>query len=818
MHGNTADGNGPTIPPQTVTVLALGIVGQLAQVMLLREFLMVFHGNELSIGIILASWMIWVGIGSRGGAALVDRTGRPLALVMVTALGILALLPVTVLAIRLVRGAFDVVPGAYLSFVDTAIACLILMAPVCVLLGAQFVVLARLWRESHSATDTIGADRTYAVEATGNIIGGVLFTFVLVHVTNAFQAAVLSGALMLAALAWMVRAIPQGPLLRAARRTFWALAVGALIGLPALRYVDAWAYQQQWRLFYPGQELIETVQSRFGAISVARRQDQYSFFQSGHLLFSTAGDESLAVGFEEQAGAEFAHFALTQHAAPRRVLLLGGGLRGTLREILRHPVEHVDYIELDPVLTETARRFVSASTLEALDSPRVRLIHTDGRLFVKASDETYDVIIVDGPDPATAVLNRYYTQEFFREVESRLEPDGVFVTGVQSVADLRGRAVVNRNATLYHTLRSVFAHVLPAGERHLMFFATNADEQIAPDPAVLMTRYRERGIEADGFSAGHFALLLEETPLRRINWVLRNHGRHPEAHLERPETGPLFPGSIAEQEAAEAELPPPNPRFFINTDFRPIGYFHTLVFWNVLSRTPHGALFDWIMQVDPWWMAPLAGGLLFAAGLLRLIGHSTGRRPDTYFAVLFAVFTTGLSTMSLQIALLFSFQSIYGFVYEMVGLIVAIFMAGLALGTTLVHRYVRNKADMRLLAGVQAIVALYALVIGIALPLSAMVPSPSVIFVLFSALTFAAGFFNGVGFPLTAACCMALTRRAEHATGVVYGVELLGACCGATLASVVIAPVIGITACCVFAGIMNATAMAVVLLARRIHG
>ena len=78
-----------------------------------------------------------------------------------------------------------------------------------------------------------------------------------------------------------------------------------------------------------------------------------------------------------------------------------------------------------------------------------------------------------------------------------------------------------------------------------------------------------------------------------------------------------------------------------------------------------------------------------------------------------------------------------------------------------------------------------------------------------------AGVINGVDFPLVAACCMVLNQRAEKSAGTVYGVELFGACVGAALASAVIIPMLGIIACCLFAGIANGTAFVVLLICRR---
>jgi len=795
----------------------LGTVSQIGQVLLLRELLMVFHGNELSIGLILAAWLAWVGAGSHLGAVLVDRVNRPLFLLMLTTSGILLTLPATILLIRGLRGFFDVLPGAYLSLPDMIISCFLLMAPVCLLLGTQFVLLSRVWRESDRKEDTSGAGKTYAGEAVGNMIGGILFTFLMVHYLNSIQSAILAGMLVLTAVLFMTRKLEMGTGHLSVRfqLALLGLLAFAALAFPFLERFDDWAYRLQWRYFMPQHRLVETHQSKHGTISVVQREDQYSFFQSGHLIFATAGLKTVTPRLEEQEAATFAHFSMVQHEKPESILLVGGGLRGTLSEIAKHPVERIDYIELDEVLTEVARPYTSQATLEALGDPRVHLIHTDGRLFVKAANEKYDMIIVDAPDPATAVLNRYYTEEFFHEAEALLNPDGVFIIGVTSTPDLLGTAIANRNATIYHTLGSVFSRVLPAGERFMFYFATNAAEQVSVDVATLQERYRARDIETNGFSHHHYHTLLQESQLQRVNWVVRNHGRSPYSHLEGPGLVPLFPGTVAEQERAEQQLPPVDRHYFINSDLKPVGYYYTLMFWDDLARTGHQETFKWLLHVKSWWVLPLVCLPLLVVLGLRMAAHRIGKKPDTLFAVLFTVFTTGLSTMALQIALLFSFQSIYGFVYEMVGLIVAIFMGGLALGTLFTHRYVTNKANLRTLAGVQLLIALVAGLIAMVLPSAAAVPSPAIVFLLFSALTFVAGVINGVDFPLAAACCMALSRHAEKSAGTVYGIELFGACVGAALASVVIAPMLGIIACCLLAGIANGTAFVVLLISRR---
>ncbi|TVS10084.1 MAG: spermine synthase [Gammaproteobacteria bacterium] len=803
------------VPAHLGSVLMLGVVSQLAQVVMLRELLMVFHGNELSIGIILAAWLIWVGVGTGVGTVLAERSERILALLALNAVVLLPVLASSVLASRALRGIFEVVPGAYLALTDIVLGSLLLLLPVGVLLGMQFVLLAKLWRLHDRNDDTLGAGKTYIGEALGNIIGGMAFSLLLVHYLNAFEVVVLAGLLVVLAVLWAGRRTTGmgAPLARTGRLALLGVLFVGILGFGALPILNDYGHRVQWRSIAPEHELLEVRQSRHGNISIARRDDQLSFYRSGHLMFAAAGPDAASAHFEEQEAAVFAHFGLTQHPYPKRVLLIGGGLRGTLGEILKHPVDRVDYVELDEVLTEAARHYLGTATLAALASPRVHLIHRDGRLFLKESRAQWDVILVDVPDPATAVLNRFYTTEFFAEARARLADGGLLVVNSVSTPGLRGRTVANRNATVRHTLARHFEQMLVVGDHSLIYLASDSPDAISAAPERLIERYRAREVRSQAFSPGHFALLLEPGQLARVNWVLRHHGRDPEAHRTGPPSPPLR--LTAPLKPTVDDLESVNEHLFINSDFRPVGYFHTLMFWGDLTGSRTAEQLGRLLDVRPGWIALPAVLVLGLIALLRLTRQGRARAPDRQLAVGLAVFTTGLSTMAMQVALLFAFQSLYGFVYEMLGLIVAIFMAGLAGGTALTQARVRLRASLGLLAGVQGAIALFALLIALLLPLTAQLPSANAVFVCFAALTFIGGVLNGVDFPLTAAAFSAANQRPERSAGMVYGIELFGACTGAALASVLIAPILGIVACFLLAAIVNGTALVALMIARR---
>ena len=138
---------------------------------------------------------------------------------------------------------------------------------------------------------------------------------------------------------------------------------------------------------------------------------QYNFIESGVPLFSTHNPEQVD---------ETVHFAMAQRPEAKRILLIAGGVAGTAQELLKYGVEAVDYVELDPLIVEAGRRFVP----ESLGDPRIRIQDGDGRLFVQQTQHRYGVVIADLPDPSTSQLNRFYTAEFFEQVQRVLTEGG----------------------------------------------------------------------------------------------------------------------------------------------------------------------------------------------------------------------------------------------------------------------------------------------------------------------------------------------------------------------------------------------------------
>lgn len=138
----------------------------------------------------------------------------------------------------------------------------------------------------------------------------------------------------------------------------------------------------------------------------------------------TEFDES---GYHEM----LAHVPLLTHPAPRRVLVVGGGDGGTLREALRHPcVERVDLCEIDDQVIEMSRRFLPRLS-SSLDDSRASIHIGDAIDFVRGHPGTWDVILVDSSDPI-GPAEGIFGEPFYRDLQRALRPGGVSVLQAES--------------------------------------------------------------------------------------------------------------------------------------------------------------------------------------------------------------------------------------------------------------------------------------------------------------------------------------------------------------------------------------------------
>lgn len=121
------------------------------------------------------------------------------------------------------------------------------------------------------------------------------------------------------------------------------------------------------------------------------------------------------------------HPPLLAHGQAKRVLIIGGGDGGSLREAVKHPIERAVMVEIDPDVIELSKRYLPELSDGAFDNPKAEVVIADGCRYVAETDERFDVIVVDSTDPIGPgkVL---FTSEFYRDCKRCLNPGGILVT------------------------------------------------------------------------------------------------------------------------------------------------------------------------------------------------------------------------------------------------------------------------------------------------------------------------------------------------------------------------------------------------------
>lgn len=717
-----------------IAFILMGLGALLTQIVLLRELMVVFSGNELSTGVMLSAWLLWTAAGSAGLGLFSDRIKGKYSVFALVQLTLATLLPASFLLARYLRPLLGIPVGEIASLPQMVIGIFLLLIPFCLLSGFLFALGCSL------LGDILGKEArsvglVYAYEALGAGIGGLTFSYLLIHVLNPWQVVLFTAALL------SLSAFLLGRRLRPLAILWICLLLSSLIfyGERFNLISKTWG----WR----GYTIVTSTDTIYGNITVISDGSQVSFFENGAWNFT----------YPDPLAAEGAvHFALLEHPSPREVLLIGGGVGGLVEEVLKHPsVRHVDYVELDPHLIRMGERYLPPEATTPLDDPRAEIIYTDGRRFVQNEERRYDLVILHQPDPTTAQINRYYTREFFAQVRDVLRKDGIFYLSVSSSEEIIGHTLARFLRSIYWTMREVFPEVVVLPGPVARFLGTESEGILTSDPQVLVQRTHLRGLRLT--YVRDYYILFNLSP-ERVRYLR----------------------SIVERGEGVG----------INEDLRPICYFYDIVLWSAQYTPLLKKWFLWMLDLKAQWVLYLLAGI-------TIILLWRGWKPSSSAPLLWAVAVTGFSEIALEVILILTFQIIYGYLYYKIGMIITAYMIGLALGGWMITPLlVKLRRPLHSLLMVQAGVLLYALgLLVLILGLHRDFFSPSIarlIEVIFPFLTLLAGFVGGVHFPLANKIYLREREEIGRMGGVTNGLDLLGSAVGALVVSVILLPIMGV--------------------------
>ncbi len=760
------------MPILKASLFLMGLSGMTAQIILLRELLISFLGNELTLGVILANWLILVAAGSFLLGQSVERVESKLEIFVSFQLFFSAAFPFSIYLCRIFKNILLTTPGETLGFAPIFYSSLLILSPVALPYGVLFTYGCKLYGQFHEeGASSIG--RVYLLEAVGSMIGSLLLTFLLIQYFNSFTIAFLISlvnSVMSLLLLSPYSGSPKRIFQKVLRVLSILLSLLCVYGLlpETSSTMDQSSIRSQWK----GLNVIDYKNSIYGNITVSKRGEQYTFFTDGIPSITTPVPDIALIE-------DFVHLPMLFHEKPESVLILSGGAGGMIHEILKYPLARLDYVELDPLLLQLVQKYPTPLTQSEFADQRVRIHYIDGRLFVKETREPFDVIFIGFPAPQTLQVNRLFTSEFFSEAKMKMNPKGIFVLTLPGSLTYISPQLRDLNRCIVETLRSVFGHVrvIPGDVNLYLASDSNLLEKISSHE--ISRRFSERKIKSSLITKNYIEFRFDQ---RWLKWFWQS------------------------MEGSKAR---------INSDFHPLGVFLYLSYWNNLFSPYLTGVFKWVEKY---------GLILFVAKIILItiiLSTLFIKRPHlSGHSMTYSLFTTGLTGMIFSLGVIFTFQTLYGYLYYQIGLLIAIFMFGIASGSFFITKFLeRIKKESLLFLKTEIAIILFSFLFPfVFLAPSQHLENKAVYLTLYGAIliiSFISGMFIGLQFPLANKIYLgSLPKEGKlgQTAGLLYGADLLGGFVGGLSGGILLLPILGLKETCFIMALIKLSSLTLLLI------
>ncbi len=298
-----------------------------------------------------------------------------------------------------------------------------------VLVGLEIPLLMRILKDELDFKDLIS--RVLAFDYIGALVASLLFPLFLVPKLGLARTSLLFGMLNAAVGIWGTWLLE--PLIKKnvnfLRVSGFVLIILLLIAFIKADYLTSLAEDGLFT-----DNIIYAKSSAYQRIIVTKGKTGYSLFLNGNLQFNS---------FDEYRYHEaLVHPPMSAFGAnPKRILVLGGGDGLALREILKYPsVEYVQLVDLDPEMTKVSKSVPALGELNkhSFDNEKVHVTNADAFVWLDSTEtESFDVAIVDFPDPNNFALGKLYTTRFYNLLKRKLKPDSAVV--IQTTSPLMAR-------------------------------------------------------------------------------------------------------------------------------------------------------------------------------------------------------------------------------------------------------------------------------------------------------------------------------------------------------------------------------------------
>ncbi len=470
-----------------LSLYIIGFTALSSQIIILRELLIIFYGNEVILGMSLGFWLLFGGLGSFiTGKYFLKKVQNHLFVFNFFQILTALYLPFSIYFLRIMPSILNVFPGEIPGNIQTILSVTLVISPLTVFLGAMFATGCEIYK-SKNKSGTVPIGYAYILESIGAFTGGIITTVFFIPYLNSFQSQIFLSLLNIISAAVLSR--------------FLFLKFICFI----IVFINVFLFQKTTELntkllsnIYSENNVLLFKNTHYQNLMVLENEGILSLYINGLYSFST----------EDLNAAEITgHLPMIQHNSPKKILLIGGGLSQITSEILKHPVENVLYFESDPLLIPLLTPYFPLS-----NDSRLSIMTGDARVWLNKNTSKFDIIILAMPPPHTIFFNRFYTKEFFKVVSDHLNTHGVFSFSMPSQENYLSEEQSLFLVSLKNTLESVFSETLITPGGTACFLASNNKNLLTINTKPLLTRLKRRNIKTRYFSNNY--IFSEFLPLR----------------------------------------------------------------------------------------------------------------------------------------------------------------------------------------------------------------------------------------------------------------------------------------------------------------
>lgn len=466
--------------PVLVTIGLSGLTALGAEVVWTRLMSLLLGATVYTFSVILAVFLVGLGLGSGLGAWLGRqvraRTGLAWSqLALAAGIGWTAWMLGDSLPYWPVNPLLSTSPW-YIFQIDL-VRCLWAILPAAVLWGASFpLALAAAARPGDEPGRVVG--EVYAANTLGAIVGALAFSLWLIPavgtrtcerllIVTAAVSALFVLAETLEPLRW--------PRLAAVGTALVAAAAMALTapGVPG----ELIAYGRRIAISMGQSEILYTGEGRNASIAISRWND-------GALQFHVSGKvEASTEPFDMRLQRMLGHLPALAHPGLQKVLVVGFGAGVTAGSFVNYPsVQRIVICEMEPLIPPTSTEYFKAQNYDVKDDPRTQIVYDDARHFVLTTPEHFDLITSDPIHPWVKGSATLYSKEYFQMVRDHLNPGGV-VTQWVPLYESSEAVVKSEIATFFSVFPhgSVWANEIDGGGYDVFLLGSNRPLQLNAD-------------------------------------------------------------------------------------------------------------------------------------------------------------------------------------------------------------------------------------------------------------------------------------------------------------------------------------------------